>query len=274
MGDTFLDIVTQEIGTPYVYGGDTPAGFDCSGLVQWAAGKAGLPNMPRTASQQLHYGLATSSPQAGDLVFFKNDPTSGYEADHVGICADTGCSEMIDAPHTGALVRRESVQGFGTIVGYRVIGAGGSGPQDLQGQIAGALNDVTDNLDPLAAVSQLIASLPAELLKVLLGGHTLPELALRAVEIVGGALVLATGAVTLLLVIAHGGGEPARAARGVRRSSRSVGRSVARPARAAQQATRPERAPRSRTRDDRRRLDALLRAERSSGDAASSAGEL
>lgn len=71
------------IGTPYVYGGTSPGGFDCSGLTQWAFAKVGI-SLPRTSFAQ--YGVGTSVPRsavsAGDLVFFD---TGGGGASHVGI---------------------------------------------------------------------------------------------------------------------------------------------------------------------------------------------
>lgn len=91
----------SQIGTPYVYGGASPAtGFDCSGLVVWAYGLAGVV-VPRVANDQWHDEphVALDEMVPGDLVFFG----SGDYADHVGIYV--GDSAMVDAPHTGADVR-------------------------------------------------------------------------------------------------------------------------------------------------------------------------
>jgi cell wall-associated NlpC family hydrolase len=93
-----------QLGTPYQWGGDGPGGFDCSGLTQAAYQAAGI-QLPRTARQQYNAGppVPAGQPlQPGDLVFFGSDP--GH-VDHVGIVADK--TEMIDAPHTGAVVRVE-----------------------------------------------------------------------------------------------------------------------------------------------------------------------
>lgn len=97
-----------QLGTPYVWGGASPAGFDCSGLVQWAYARAGLA-LPRVAQDQLDAGPAVSAADlaAGDLVFFGADPA---HVTHVGLYLGDG--RMVDAPHTGATVRVEPVQGF------------------------------------------------------------------------------------------------------------------------------------------------------------------
>jgi cell wall-associated NlpC family hydrolase len=66
---------TQQ-GTPYVWGGAAPGGFDCSGLVYWAALRIGISNMPRDTYSMLGQGVSsgllipTSNPQPGDLAFF------------------------------------------------------------------------------------------------------------------------------------------------------------------------------------------------------------
>jgi len=94
------------LGTPYRWGGEGPGGFDCSGLVQAAFAAAGLP-LPRVAQDQFDVGprLARGATlEPGDLVFFGSS-TSGV--DHVGIV--TGPGEMVDAPHTGAVVRVEPI---------------------------------------------------------------------------------------------------------------------------------------------------------------------
>jgi len=58
-------------GLPYLYGGTTPAGFDCSGFTQYIFAKLGV-SLPRTAEQQRQATTPVSIPQVGDLVFFGN----------------------------------------------------------------------------------------------------------------------------------------------------------------------------------------------------------
>lgn len=89
-GDT-ADLIIQEAlkykGYPYVWGGASPqTSFDCSGLVQWCYGVAGI-TMPRTAQEQYdatqHIGLEEAAP--GDLVFFTGTTNTGRYITHVGI---------------------------------------------------------------------------------------------------------------------------------------------------------------------------------------------
>ncbi len=103
----------SQIGTPYVWGGETPGvGFDCSGLVQAAYRVAGVA-LPRVAQDQYDAmpKLASGQPLApGDLVFFGAGPAA---IDHVGIYAGFvgGEDVMVDAPYTGADVRAEVFAG-------------------------------------------------------------------------------------------------------------------------------------------------------------------
>jgi cell wall-associated NlpC family hydrolase len=108
-----LEYVAGRLGTPYVWGGTGTGGFDCSGLVQ-AAYRAGGRAMPRVAQAQFDAGPAVadaSGVRPGDLVFFGTGSTG---VDHVGLYVGAGL--MIDAPHTGAVVRLESA-GWAHLVG-------------------------------------------------------------------------------------------------------------------------------------------------------------
>ncbi|MFG6665681.1 C40 family peptidase [Halomonas sp. HNIBRBA4712] len=92
-----LSHAQQAIGTPYRFGGNTPRGLDCSGLVEMTYRAAGL-NVPRTADQQYRALPGTDSPRPGDLLFFG----SGSKATHVGIYR--GNRQMIHAPGSGRQV--------------------------------------------------------------------------------------------------------------------------------------------------------------------------
>ncbi len=105
--DAAVAFALAQLGTPYRWGGDGPeqGGFDCSGLVQVAFAAAGI-HLPRVA--QLQYDTGPHLPPGepllpGDLVFFGTSPA---HVTHVGIVVGPGV--MVDAPHTGAVVRVES----------------------------------------------------------------------------------------------------------------------------------------------------------------------
>jgi cell wall-associated NlpC family hydrolase len=113
------------LGQPYRFGGAAPGGFDCSGLVAYAAGNAGI-RLPRTAQEQLHSGVPILRAQvrAGDLVFMR----LAHKELHVGIAIDG--ERFIHAPSTGGHVRIDSLAAVpyagGFLSARRVIeGAGG-----------------------------------------------------------------------------------------------------------------------------------------------------
>ncbi|HET9656756.1 MAG TPA: NlpC/P60 family protein, partial [Kineosporiaceae bacterium] len=103
-GSGVLALAARYLGVPYVWGGTTPRGFDCSGYVQYVFAQAGV-RLPRTADQQMHAGrqIPRSQARPGDLVAF----VSGGQAYHIGIYA--GGNMMYDAPHTGSTVERRTI---------------------------------------------------------------------------------------------------------------------------------------------------------------------
>ena len=92
-GKRVAQLAQQQEGVPYQYGGHTPRGFDCSGLVYYVYGRLGV-SLPRTAASQYDHTqrIAQSDLKPGDLVFFLN-------ANHVGIYVGDGW--FIHAPETG-----------------------------------------------------------------------------------------------------------------------------------------------------------------------------
>lgn len=103
-GSSVLAIAARYAGVPYVYGGETPSGFDCSGYVQYVFKKVGV-SLPRTSSQQYAAvtHISSSSAEPGDLVFFLD----GGGVYHVGIYAGGGM--MWDAPKPGGVVSKRAI---------------------------------------------------------------------------------------------------------------------------------------------------------------------
>ena len=85
-GQEIADFALQYVGYPYVYGGSSPKGFDCSGFTRYVYSQFGY-SINCTASNQLYNGTAVSMSelQPGDLVFFKKAGTGSKRASHVGI---------------------------------------------------------------------------------------------------------------------------------------------------------------------------------------------
>ena len=100
-----LDIASGMLGVPYHYGGASPRGFDCSGLVYYAYRKAGI-SVPRTTSAQFHsaHPVNRSRLQPGDLLFFR---LTSRPVSHVGIYAGEG--RFIHAPSRGKQVSYASL---------------------------------------------------------------------------------------------------------------------------------------------------------------------
>lgn len=90
--------VRQAVGSPYAWGATGPGAFDCSGLMQWAYGRAGV-GLPRTSQAQRNAGrhVSLSEARPGDLVIYRDD------ASHVGMYVGNG--QVVHAPYPGARVR-------------------------------------------------------------------------------------------------------------------------------------------------------------------------
>lgn len=93
----------QMVGVPYQWGGESPSGFDCSGLVQFAFASAGL-HLPRTAAAQLDAvtPVPLDKAEAGDLLFFRE----GSRTSHVAIYLGNG--RFVHAPNSGHEVSIDS----------------------------------------------------------------------------------------------------------------------------------------------------------------------
>jgi peptidoglycan DL-endopeptidase CwlO len=108
-----VGIAMRYLGIPYVYGGSSPSGFDCSGFIMYVFAQIGV-SLPHNAAMQYGHGTPVdrSQLQAGDLVFFNG-------LGHAGIYIGGG--SFIHSPHTGDVVKISSLSGWydSTYVGAR-----------------------------------------------------------------------------------------------------------------------------------------------------------
>ena len=100
-----IDYASEMLGKPYKYAGDTPQGFDCSGLVKYSYGRAGI-SMPRDTQGQRRTSMLVSihAMREGDLLFFDQE---GKKTSHVGMYLGKG--RFIHAPSSGGKVRTDSI---------------------------------------------------------------------------------------------------------------------------------------------------------------------
>jgi len=165
VGEAVVSFASQFIGTPYVWGAESPQeGFDCSGLVQYAYSQLGI-DLPRVSGDQARVGEAVASLDdavPGDLVAF------GHPVDHIGLYVGDG--RMLVAPHTGAEVRIQDITRPPTAI-RRVVPAGSVFSAPAAAPLAGA-----------AGVSAALATTPYADLFVAAGQrYGLPPALLAAV---------------------------------------------------------------------------------------------
>lgn len=142
-GSDITELARKYLGTQYVWGGSTPSGFDCSGLVQYVFGKNGV-SVPRTTYNQIAVGASVGPDKLrpGDLVFFDTDKSKSGP-DHVGIYLGGG--KFIHAPRPGAGVKISSLSDsyyMNRWMGGRRIPGVSASPDT-----AGAAEEVTPTLD-------------------------------------------------------------------------------------------------------------------------------
>jgi cell wall-associated NlpC family hydrolase len=99
-----VGIAMRYLGIPYVYGGASPSGFDCSGFIMYVYAQVGV-SLPHNAAMQYGYGTPVdrSQLQPGDLVFFNGLSHNGMYI---------GGGQFIHSPHTGDVVKISSISGW------------------------------------------------------------------------------------------------------------------------------------------------------------------
>lgn len=109
LGNAITTAAKQFLGVKYVWGGTTPKGFDCSGLIQYVFRKFGI-TTPRVSEDQFKHGqnVPLSQGRAGDLIFFRH---ADGDVGHVGIMLGNG--QFLHAPHTGDVVKISNLKGYG-----------------------------------------------------------------------------------------------------------------------------------------------------------------
>lgn len=122
-GSQISQVALQYVGYPYVYGGASPSGFDCSGFVTYVCQSLGY-SVNRTASSQMDNGVSVSKDQLqpGDLVFFNNG-NSSKRATHVGIYIGGNQFVHSSTPTVGVIVSDMNSAYYGSgYVGARRLG--------------------------------------------------------------------------------------------------------------------------------------------------------
>ncbi|WP_159991931.1 C40 family peptidase [Pelistega ratti] len=106
---TLAQAALNYVGVRYRFGGATPKGFDCSGLIYYTANKYMGIELPRTSASMAKVGESVTRDdlQPGDLVFFN---TRGFRNSHVGIYL--GDNKFLHAPRTGKPVQVEKIAGY------------------------------------------------------------------------------------------------------------------------------------------------------------------
>jgi hypothetical protein len=153
--EEILSFAKQQLGKPYVFGAAGPDKFDCSGLVQFTWHHFGV-ELPRTSQEQAKQGspVATNAIQPGDLVF--SDWGDGPNS-HVGIAVSG--NQIIDAPHTGAVVRYDTLSGgyLSHVTAVRRVGGVNKGTRELSPLDAAIAN--AGNINPLDRLADAVSGM-------------------------------------------------------------------------------------------------------------------
>jgi hypothetical protein len=190
-GDAIVTEVKKFAGGPYVYGGTTPSGFDCSGLVQFVLTAVGVKNVPRTSEAQWAWAQKIDRNQLapGDLVFAQF-PGDNASPGHVGIY--TGNGQVLSAEDPAQGIGYSSLSSWGSaIVGYGRVPDATAGTQS-------ATLDSSLSLNPLSALAGLTAPFATiatafKDLDTILTDILSPSFWLRVASFFAGVILVAAG---------------------------------------------------------------------------------
>jgi tape measure domain-containing protein len=164
-GRAAFEVAKRFLGVPYVWGGTSPSGFDCSGLTQYAWKHAGV-NIPRVSQDQQKFGqlISKGSEGTGDLAFFGGSMQGGG-AGHVGMVSDRK-GQMIHAPQTGSVIRYDGFA-WPNYAGARRPGSsgggGGAGGAGGAARWSSVVRDVLSRLgEPLSALPLVLRAISKE----------------------------------------------------------------------------------------------------------------
>jgi hypothetical protein len=180
-----IDYAQSFTGVPYVWGGTTPAGFDCSGFVKYVFEHFGV-NLPRTSREQVNVGtpVDAASIQPGDLIFsnWNGSARSASATDHVALYLGGG--NLIQAPQPGENVGvkpfnasyQSHVTGIRRVTDVAGGGADGAGLNDLAGAagdfasqgVLGGIGKLAETFAGFAKMTLWFAN-PANDIRVLMG---------------------------------------------------------------------------------------------------------
>ena len=186
-GDSISKEIISLEGDPYRYGGTTPGGFDCSGMVQYALTKLGVKGVPRTSEAQWAWVQKIQSKDLapGDLVFAQF-PGDNASPGHVGVYVGNGRVVSAEDPAHGVGVSTLSSWGS-HIVGYGRVPSSSAGTQTatLDSFNIPGLGGITGPLSTIANVFSTLDTVLTDILK--------PSFWLRIASFFIGVILLAGG---------------------------------------------------------------------------------
>jgi cell wall-associated NlpC family hydrolase len=187
-GDAIVTEVKKFAGGPYDYGGTTPAGFDCSGLVQYVLNAVGVKGVPRTSEAQWAWAQKIDKSQLapGDLVFAQF-PGDNASPGHVGVY--TGNGQILSAEDPAQGIGYSTLSSWGSaIVGY------GRAPDSSAGTQSATLDSsiISNPLTGLTAPFQTIATAFKDL-DTILTDILSPAFWLRVASFFAGVFLVAAG---------------------------------------------------------------------------------